>query len=190
MCPYGDKDDRCSLMMRLNKKFYCENYGSTCCESCFKTARRPEVTTPFPVFISARRPDTAASRIRSQTQSQSEPKASASRSANSSRNNLEKVRENLKRFVTFINQIFSRNNNVGWEKHRQLFSSSMFISILPHIQLNQTFKGQKLCSFRFERRLWRMPYPSLVFPQTQVDSVVWYKMKCQRLVNRNQLLRI
>lgn len=116
MCPYGDKDDRCSLMMRLNKKFYCENYGSTCCESCFKTARRPEVTTPFPVFISARRPDTAASRIRSQTQSQSEPKASASRSANSSRNNLEKVRENLKRFVTFINQIFSRNNNVGWEK--------------------------------------------------------------------------
>ena len=76
------------------------------------------------------------------------------------------------------------------ENNRQLFSSSMFISILPHIQLNQTFTGQKLCSFRFERRLWRKPYPSQVFPQTQVDSVVWYKMKCQRLVNRNQLLRI
>lgn len=114
MCPYGDKDARCGLMMRLNKKFYCENYGSTCCESCFKTDRRPEVTTPFPLFISARRPNTAAAnRVRSQTQTQLEPRVAASRSSTSTANNYEKVRENLKRFVTFINQIFSRSKSVG-----------------------------------------------------------------------------
>lgn len=114
LCPYGDKDARCGLMMRLNKKFYCENYGSTCCESCFKTDRRPEVTTPFPLFISARRPNTAAAnRVRSQTQTQSEPRVAASRSSTSTANNYEKVRENLKRFVTFINQIFSRSKSVG-----------------------------------------------------------------------------
>ncbi|XP_062621281.1 uncharacterized protein LOC134282887 isoform X2 [Saccostrea cucullata] len=90
LCPYGDKDARCGLMMRLNKKFYCENYGSTCCESCFKLSRRQEVTTPFPVVMSARRPDTTASRSRSQTQSRSEPRAAASRSATSSTNNLER----------------------------------------------------------------------------------------------------
>lgn len=99
--------------MRLNKKFYCENYGSTCCESCFKVARRPEVTTPFPVVISARRPQSAASRLRSQTQSRREPKVAASRSVTSSSNNLERVRQNLKRFVTFINQIFSKSKSVG-----------------------------------------------------------------------------